>query len=106
MIIEDAVVRSGSAPMKSTWYSTLLGLLVLQSVVGFSPPQHHGRSVRTRGMSDDGLAATRTTVVSTTRTALGAKPQRLAENADGVVYVNDRVSFIDDEGFVSVERRR
>ena len=105
MIIEDAVVRSGSAPMKSTWYSTLLGLLVLQSVVGFSPPQHHGRSVRTRGMSDDGLAA-KTTASTTTRTALGAKPQRLAENVDGVVYVNDRVSFIDDEGFVSVERRR
>ena len=90
MIIEDAVVRSGSAPMKSTWYSTLLGLLVLQSVVGFSPPQHHGRSVRTRGMNDDGLAAT--TAVSTKTTALGAKPQHLAENVDGVVYVNDRVS--------------
>ena len=27
-----------------------------------------------------------------TTTALGAKPQRLAENVDGVVYVNDRVS--------------
>ena len=29
---------------------------------------------------------------TTTTTALGAKPQRLAENVDGVVYVNDRVS--------------
>lgn len=78
--------------MKSTWFGLLLGLLILQSVEGFSPPQHHRRSVRTRGMSADGPAATAT--VSRTTTALGAKPQRLAENVDGVVYVNDRVSYV------------
>lgn len=78
--------------MRSTWYIAF-GLIIIPTVVAFSPPHrasnsgtHHDLIVRTRDMM-----CGRTV---TTTTALSAKPQRLAENVDGVVYVNDRVSYV------------
>ena len=101
--------------MKSTLY--YLALLehfaaVLSVAVAFSPPfsvefnhlQHQHRRAAAAAAAAAAAVAVRTpstsrtkstTTATSTTTALRAtKPQRLAENVEGVVYVNDRVSLL------------
>ena len=97
--------------MKSTLYNfALLELFaaVLSVAVAFSPPfsmefnhlQHHHRrraaaaaAVVVRTPSTIRTKST-STVTSTTTVLRANKPQRLVENVEGVVYVNDRVSLL------------
>ena len=95
--------------MKITlYYFALLELFdaVLSVAVAFSPPfsmefnplQHHRRAAAAAAAvvvrTPSTIRTKSTTTTTSTTTALRAtKPQRLAENVEGVVYVNDRVSL-------------